>query len=105
MTSTACSVYGHVPSELSEIDTVKRRVLNAYSRNGLETMPLWMSDEDELRRPDELHRVVYASVSLLHRLTPTLIVGGELLWGEATRVDGASVTNVRAQLSVRYLIF
>jgi hypothetical protein len=65
---------------------------------------LWVST-DELRRPDELRRVVYASVNLLHRLTPTLIVGGEVLWGEATRVDGTSATNARVQLSVRYLIF
>ena len=65
---------------------------------------LWTSD-DGLRLPDELKRVVYASVNLVHRLTPTLIVGGELLWGEATRVDGASATNTRVQLSVRYLIF
>ncbi len=65
---------------------------------------LWVSD-DGLRLPDELKRVVYASVNLVHRLTPTLIVGGELLWGEATRVGGTSATNTRVQLSVRYLIF
>ncbi len=65
---------------------------------------LWVSD-DGLRLPDELKRVVYASLNLVHRLTPTLIVGGELLWGEATRVDGTSATNARVQLSVRYLIF
>ena len=65
---------------------------------------LWVSD-DGLRLPDELKRVVYASVNLVHRLTPTLIVGGELLWGEATRVDGTSATNVRVLLSVRYLVF
>jgi Porin subfamily len=65
---------------------------------------LWVSD-DGLRQPDELRRVVYASVNLLHRLAPTLIVGGELLWGEATRVDGTSATNARVQLSVRYLVF
>jgi hypothetical protein len=65
---------------------------------------LWVST-DGLRQPDELKRVVYASANLIHRLTPTLIVGGELLWGEATRVDGSSATNTRVQLSVRYLIF
>ncbi len=65
---------------------------------------LWVSD-DGLRLPDELKRVVYASVNLVHRLTPTLIVGGELLWGEATRVDGTSATNFRVQLSARLLIF
>jgi Porin subfamily len=66
---------------------------------------LWTASDGVLRRPDELRRVVYASANLLHRLTPTLIVGGELLWGEATRVDGTSATNARVQLSVRYLIF
>jgi hypothetical protein len=65
---------------------------------------LWVST-DGLRQPDELRRVVYTSVNLIHRLTPTLIVGGELLWGEATRVDGTSATNARVQLSVRYLVF
>ena len=65
---------------------------------------LWVSDDD-LRPPDALRRVVYASANLLHRLTPTLIVGGEVLWGEATQVGGASATNVRMQLSVRYLVF
>ena len=65
---------------------------------------LWVSDDD-LRPPDALRRVVYASANLLHRLTPTLIVGGEVLWGEATQVGGVSATNVRMQLSVRYLVF
>jgi hypothetical protein len=66
---------------------------------------LWTSDDGQLRRPDELHRVIYASVNVAHRLTPTLIVGAEVLWGEATRVDGTSATNARVQLSVRYLVF
>jgi hypothetical protein len=66
---------------------------------------LWISDSGQLRRPDELRRVVYASANLVHRLTPTLIVGGEVLWGEATQVGGASATNLRLQLSLRYLIF
>jgi len=66
---------------------------------------LWISDDGQIRGPEELRRVVYASANLVHRLTPTLIVGGEVLWGEATRVDGTSATNTRVQLSVRYLIF
>jgi hypothetical protein len=65
---------------------------------------LWI-DTDGFRQPDELRRVVYASANLIHRLTPTLFVGGEVLWGQATRVDGASATNARVQLSVRYLVF
>ena len=66
---------------------------------------LWVGNDSELRPPEALRRVVYASANLLHRLTPTLIVGGEVLWGEATQVGGASATNTRVQLSVRYLIF
>jgi hypothetical protein len=65
---------------------------------------LWVGT-DGLRSPQELRRVVYASVNLIHRLTPRALVGGELLWGEATRVDGGSATNARLQLSLRYLFF
>ena len=61
--------------------------------------------DDGLRAPDALRRIIYSSVNLIHRLTPTLIVGGEALWGEASRVDGATATNSRLQISVRYLIF
>ena len=66
---------------------------------------LWTSEDGQARRPEELKRVIYASANLLHRLTPTLIVGGEVLWGEATQVGGGSATNMRVQLSLRYLIF
>jgi hypothetical protein len=66
---------------------------------------LWIGDEGQFRGADELRRVVYASANLAHRLTPTLIVGGEVLWGEATRVGGTSATNMRVQLSVRYYVF
>ena len=34
-----------------------------------------------------------------------LLAGVEVLWGEATRVDGASATNARLQFSVRCLFF
>lgn len=65
---------------------------------------LWIGDE-ALRPADALKRVTYGSVNLIHRLTPRAIVGGELLWGEATRVSGASAANTRLQFSFRYLIF
>jgi hypothetical protein len=65
---------------------------------------LWVGT-DGFRPADELKRVIYASANLVHRLTPTLIVGGEVLWGQATQVGGASATNARVQLSVRYLVF
>jgi hypothetical protein len=66
---------------------------------------LRISDNGLARGPEELRRLVYTSVNLAHRVTPTLIVGAEVLWGEATRVNGATASNTRLQLSVRYLIF
>ncbi|QJR11223.1 hypothetical protein DSM104443_02296 [Usitatibacter rugosus] len=66
---------------------------------------LRIADEGLARRPEELKRVVYASANLAHRVTPTLIVGAEVLWGQATRVDGATASNTRLQISVRYLVF
>ena len=63
----------------------------------------WASDAGT-RAPDGLHRVAYASANLIHRLLPTLLVGAEMLWGRATRVDGVTATNARLQLSVRYLV-
>jgi hypothetical protein len=65
---------------------------------------LWVSGGGE-RPTDALRRIVYASANLFHWLSPTLIVGGELLWGEATKVGGDSAANARVQFSVRYLIF
>jgi hypothetical protein len=65
---------------------------------------LWVST-DGLRAPEALQRTVYASANLIHLLTPNLLVGVEVLWGKATRVDGADATNARLQLSLRYLIF
>ena len=55
--------------------------------------------------PDALRRIVYASANLIHHLRPTIIVGAELLWGRASQVDGTDATNLRLQLSLRYLIF
>jgi hypothetical protein len=66
---------------------------------------LWIDADGAIRGPEELKRIVYASANLVHRLTPTLIVGAELLWGEATRVNGESATNTRVQVSVRWLYF
>lgn len=55
--------------------------------------------------PNALRRIVYASANLIHHLRPTIIVGAEVLWGRASQVDGADATNLRLQLSLRYLIF
>jgi len=61
--------------------------------------------EEGLRAPGALSRITYASVNLIHRVTPTLLVGAEGLWGEATSFGGAAASNRRLQLSLRYLIF
>lgn len=64
---------------------------------------LW-SGNGATQLPDALRRTTYASANLIHRLLPTLAVGGELLWGEAQRVDGSRATNARLQISLRYLV-
>ena len=76
--------------------------------------PDWMSVagastlrvSDEGSRPAEaLKRANYASVNLVHRLSPRMLLGGEVLWGEATKVSGAAASNARLQFSFRYLMF
>ena len=61
--------------------------------------------DEGLRPANSLRQATYASVNLMHRLNPRAIVGGELLWGEATRVSGESASNTRVQLSLRYFLF
>jgi hypothetical protein len=65
---------------------------------------LWVSD-DTLRSPEALRRTIYASLNLIRRFTPTVAAGAEVIWGEARRVDGASSSNTRLQLSLRVLVF
>jgi hypothetical protein len=65
---------------------------------------LWTSGGRE-RPADALHRIVYASANLIHWLSPTLIVGGEVIWGSATKIGGDAASNTRLQVSVRYLVF
>jgi len=76
--------------------------------------PDWMSvaGASTLRVGDEgarpaaaLKRADYVSVNLVHRLNSRMLLGGEVLWGEATRVDGGSASNARLQFSFRYLMF
>jgi hypothetical protein len=52
-----------------------------------------------------LKHATYASLNLIHRVGPRVLVGGELLWGEAQQVGGATASNLRLQFSLRYLIF
>jgi hypothetical protein len=61
--------------------------------------------DDGLHVPAALRRIKYASLNLIHRVTPMLLLGAEALWGEAIRADGSSASNDRVQLSLRYLIF
>jgi hypothetical protein len=68
------------------------------------TSLLWMNNDGQ-RLPESLRQIWYTSVNLIHTLTPTLYVGAETLWGKATQVDGTDATNLRLQLSLRYLIF
>jgi len=63
------------------------------------------TDSEGLRPAGDLTRLRYASASLLHRLKPDLFVGAELLWGKATRQDGAEAGDSRLQLTARYLIY
>jgi len=76
--------------------------------------PDWMSvagastlrlSDDGIHLPGALRRTTYASANLIYRATPVLLVGAEGLWGEAANAGGASATNRRLQLSLRYLIF
>ena len=63
------------------------------------------TDSEGLRPADDLKRVHYASVNLVHRLSADLFLGAELLWGKAERIDGAQQDNSRLQLTARYLIY
>lgn len=65
---------------------------------------LWVSDGGTMP-PESLRRTIYASVNLIRRISPTIAAGAEVLWGEARRVDGATSSNTRLQLSLRVLIF
>jgi len=67
-------------------------------RHGAST--LWLSDEG-LRPPEALRRIKYASVNLIHRLTPTLLVGAETIWAKQYGPTAPPRRNLRLQLSVR----
>jgi hypothetical protein len=66
---------------------------------------LWLDDQGAARPQDALRRLGYVSANLLYRASPTLVFGGEVIAGEATRVSGDTASNTRLQFSVRYLIF
>ena len=63
------------------------------------------TDSEGLRPAEDLTRLRYASASLVHRAGANLLLGAELLWGQATRIDGAQASDTRLQLTARYLLF
>ena len=63
-------------------------------------------DDDALLRPAAaLRSLTYASANLVWRATPTVAVGGELQWGEARNEVGERASTLRAQATVRWLVF
>jgi tetratricopeptide (TPR) repeat protein len=63
-------------------------------------------DDDALLRPAAaLRSLTYASANLVWRATPTVAVGGELQWGEARNEVGERASTLRAQVTVRWLVF
>ena len=66
---------------------------------------LWIDDEGAARPQGSLRRLNYYSANLIWRVSPVLVFGGEVIYGEASRVSGESASNTRLQLSMRYLIF
>jgi hypothetical protein len=63
------------------------------------------TDSEGLRPAEDLKRLRYASANLVHRVGANLLVGAELLWGQAIRIDGAQASDTRLQLTARYLIY
>jgi hypothetical protein len=63
------------------------------------------ADGQGSRPASDLKRVQYASANLVHRLGADLVLGAELLWGKAERLDGARTDDSRVQLTARYLIY
>ena len=107
----ALSPTGVAPGSDGRLDLVRTSGVTLYYQR--QWAPEWMTNagastlwagNDGTRPGGELRRVTYASANLMHQPLPTLIVGAEALWGWATRVDGATATNARLQLTLRYLI-
>ncbi len=59
-------------------------------------------DNTNLQEPSAYHRGEYASVNLLYSPSPSLMMGGEALWGKRTDNNGADGDDLRFQLSVKY---
>jgi len=61
-----------------------------------------MFNKDNLQQPGAFKSGQYASVNLLVTPIRNLMAGPELLWGERIDKNGASGTDIRLQISVKY---
>jgi hypothetical protein len=59
-------------------------------------------DNTNFQEPGAFHEGQYALTNLLFYPGENLMVGGELMWGERGKNDGASDDDVRLQFSVKY---
>ena len=59
-------------------------------------------DNRSLQPATAYHRGQYASANVLFHPAPNFLIGPELQWGRRTNHDGASGTDVRAQLSAKF---
>jgi hypothetical protein len=59
-------------------------------------------DNTSFQAADAFHRAQYASVNLLWTPISSVMMGGEVLWGDRQNNDGFSGNDVRFQFSVKY---
>lgn len=59
-------------------------------------------ENTNLQAGDAFHRGDYASVNLLYKPHPSLLIGGELLYGQREDNNGDTGDDVRVQFSMRY---
>jgi hypothetical protein len=90
------------------------RLIGAYLYYERKWAPRWKSvtgvstlrsDSEGLRPASDLRRIDYVSANLIHRLSASLFVGGEVLWGRAERVDSTRANDTRVQLTARYYLY
>jgi hypothetical protein len=59
-------------------------------------------DNTNFQTPDAFHKAQYASVNLLWTPVSSVMMGGEVLWGDRKDNDGLSGNDVRFQFTVKY---
>lgn len=94
-----------VPITLAGTTLYYRRVWTDGLASTFGASRLRVEGDASLRAPAALRSLTYASANLVRRVAPTVFAGAELQWGEAVAVDGARASTVRAQLSLRWLLF